>query len=207
MGLDAHVLDMTRNGSWLDRRDAPDDVLVGTLRLRDLSKGPFVLFLGRLSRLKGTDDLRVICPVLLARYPDVRIAICGVGPDSAAIRAALQAEEKAGRVIFLGFVSETVKRWLLEHAHVLIAPSFEEGWGITVSEGIQSGCWVVTYELAAVRESSPEGPIFVPLGDVSTFINQTIDCLSKPRRSSSGPSGPNSWSTIAEADLRAILGQ
>jgi glycosyltransferase involved in cell wall biosynthesis len=110
-------------------------------------------------------------------------------------------------VLVLGFVSELVKDWLFAHAHVFIAPSYEEGWGGAVADGVASGCWVVTYDLPAVRESCPHGPIFVPLGDRQLFAEMTCACLPKPRPNTHRTTYQRTWQSVAWDDLAAILGQ
>jgi glycosyltransferase involved in cell wall biosynthesis len=152
--------------------------------------------------------MRLICPDVLREHPDVRIVICGpFDADGAALRESLKQYELGGKVFFPGFVSEWVKTWLFQHAHVLIAPSYEEGWGVTVSDGIKAGCWVVAYDLPALREGCPEGPVFVELGNVTAFARATSLCLSSPRRSEPlrGALGTDSWETIAADELRTIL--
>jgi len=168
----------------------------------------FVLYCARLSNLKGAGDLPSIARNLIASGARPQIVVCGEGGSEAiAARRALADLEMTGDVRFLGFVQESTKKWLLQNAHVLIAPSYEEGWGLTVSDGVASGTWVVAYDLPALRESCPVGPIFVPVGDVDAFSHATVECLGKrrPGMSSGGPK--HDWARIASDDLQFVLGQ
>jgi glycosyltransferase involved in cell wall biosynthesis len=174
--------------------------------LKSVQGETFVLFIARLSHLKGAGDLPAIVQYVLKACPETRFVICGSeGPESASVRRTLKAFEQAGRVIFLGFVSEPIKAWLLHNAHTLIAPSYEEGWGGVVAEGLWCGCWVVTYELPAVRESSPRGPVFVPLGDVTSFSQATVASLLRTRPSRMAWHSAQGWEWIARRDLEIIV--
>src|SRR5262249_16150999 len=65
-----------------------------------------------------------------------------------------------------GFVSESEKRRLLSEARVLIAPSYEEGWGIAVCEGLASSLPVVDYRLPVLDELFGSAYLAARVGDV-----------------------------------------
>src|SRR6185295_12768302 len=69
----------------------------------------------------------------------------------------------AGRVRYVGYVEPDARRELYEGARLLVQPSFEEGFGLTVLEAMSLGVPVV----AANRGSLPEvvgdaGPLVDP---------------------------------------------
>jgi len=204
-GIPADAITLTPNGPSLLAASEPDqETLRKNPPLKLLEGRKFVLFCARLSNLKGAGDLPAISSYVVQSCGSP-IVICGPDTDEAkAVRHALEPLERDGFVIFLGLVSESVKRWLFQHAHVLISPSYEEGWGVTVADGVAAGRHVVAYDLPALRESSPEGPIFIPVGDVESFSRATAACLEMalpPPRSQT----PDLWKHIAENDLTAIL--
>jgi glycosyltransferase involved in cell wall biosynthesis len=208
VGVPARTIQMTRIGSSLKRESGsrPSSSELGLVQ--QLRESRFVLFSARLALVKGSGDLRVICPNLIRARSDLRIVICGpADADEPALRLALKDYELRGTVIFPGFVSEWAKVWLFDHAHVLMAPSYEEGWGITVSDGVQAGCWVVAYDLPSLREACPEGPVFVELGNAVAFSEAVLACLTKPRPSEAESRGEvvGSWASIAADELRGIL--
>lgn len=162
-----------------------------------------VLFCGRLSRLKGTRDLALLAKEFSESPRNVTITVVGQdGDDGIELRQILSDEIVAGRVRFTGFVGEAEKSRLFREAHVVIVPSYEEGWSVTVGDGLASRCWVVSYDLPAIREAFPEGPIYVPVGDWKRMYAEVDRCLAYPRPDKSvvGPS----WREIAKGDLRAI---
>jgi glycosyltransferase involved in cell wall biosynthesis len=163
----------------------------------------FVLFCGRLSRQKGSADLTHVIARLHADDPHLMFAICGDGPDRSKLEADLAALIQSGHVTVFGYVAEPIKLWLLQHAHVLVFPSYEEGWGITVHEALLSGCWVVAYDLEAVRSTCPDGPLFSPVGDVQRVAEDSKACLDRPRPAPAME--PNAeWDVIADAELQRM---
>lgn len=208
-GVNPRKIALTMNGTSISETPASDgDVFEREPMLKRLSGRKLVLFCARLSNLKGAGDLPSICPSVLMWDPNAAIVICGAeGPESPAVHRALEQYESSGAVTFLGFVSERAKKWLFEHAHVLMTPSYEEGWGGAVADGLSSGCWVVSYDVAAVRESNPDGPIFVPVGDVQLFASEIVSCLAQPRPSPEGAVQTAEWARIAQHDLRSITGE
>jgi glycosyltransferase involved in cell wall biosynthesis len=206
-GVPSDAIGLTENGPSFQTRFEASDLFARDPFLRALDGRKFVLFCGRLTNLKGAADLPAIIHHVLGAVPEVAIVLCGGETDqSRGVHRAVEPFERNGSVKFLGFVSEPVKAWLFQQAHVVIAPSYEEGWGITVADGLVSGCWVVTYDIPAVREASPEGPIFIPLGDVEAFSRATVACLRAlrpPTRTADGDRG--SWSRIANTELAGIL--
>lgn len=168
-----------------------------------MPSGHSVLFCGRLSRLKGTRDLAHLVKEWSRCSRDVTMTVIGPdGDDGIELRKMLGDEIVAGRVRFTGFVTEEEKSRLFAEAHVVIVPSYEEGWSVTTGDGLASRCWVVSYDLPAIRDAFPEGPIYVPLGDWHKMYAEVDKCLASPRpdRPVAGPS----WREIADADLRVI---
>jgi glycosyltransferase involved in cell wall biosynthesis len=53
----------------------------------------------------------------------------------------------------------------MKSSYVVLAPSYEEGWGIAIGEALAAGAVPVAYELDVLRELFPEGLQLIPLGD------------------------------------------
>lgn len=165
-----------------------------------------VLFFARVTKLKGAHELPRIVRAVASASNDAIVVVCGAeGAEAKPIREELRVLEERGVVRFLGFTLDPIKTWLFARAHVFIAPSYEEGWGITIADGLSSGCWVIVYDLPAVREAFPRGPIFVPLGDAESFARATARCLAQERPGQFANAQDYSWQTIAASDLEAIL--
>lgn len=206
-GVRPAQLFMTTNSTSLAAvpDDANDSSVARTLAA--LSERRFALYFGRISKLKGAADLPAIAHAVDSALPGVPVVICGLDTAEAkAIRLALAPLEARHSVIFMGYVPEPTKKWLFDHAHVLMAPSYEEGWSLTVADGLLAGGWVVTYDLPSVRDNNPDGPLFVPTGDVKTFADAVITCLRRPRPGAETSAGSlSTWEAIARSDIDAIL--
>jgi glycosyltransferase involved in cell wall biosynthesis len=206
-GLASGQIASTVGGLSIRDSDVSDEEALGRdPSLKNLLGRKIVLFFARVTNLKGARELPRIVRAVTSFSDDVVVVVCGQeGVEAAPIHQELHDLERAGTVRFLGFTVDPIKTWLFNRAHVFIAPSYEEGWGITLADGLAGGCWVVAYDLAAVREAFPEGPTFVPLGDVESLTNVTIDCLKRERPSRPDFARRFSWPEIANADLDAIL--
>jgi glycosyltransferase involved in cell wall biosynthesis len=191
---------LTRNGSSLLAASSigPPPRLQGLIR--DVGTEKFALFCARLSTLKGAADLPSIATYVLRSSPGSLIVIAGSGGDEA--QSIRQFAGSDDRIKFLGYVAEDEKRWLFDNAQVLMAPSYEEGWGGAVADGVASGCWVIAYDLPALRESSPSGPILIPVGDKDRFAQAVKQCLSRQRPAP--VEARHEWALIASSDMDAI---
>lgn len=202
LGLRASQIELTKNGLSTLRAPSlePFELASGTgLACSEAS----VLFCGRLSRLKGTRDLALLAKEWSKHSRNVTMTIMGSDGDGGIeLRQALSDEIVAGRVRFTGFVDEDEKCRLFREAHVVIVPSYEEGWSVTVGDGLASRCWVVSYDLPAIREAFPVGPIYVPTGDWRRMYDEVNKCLAAPQPDKSVAG--DSWREIADADLCEI---
>jgi glycosyltransferase involved in cell wall biosynthesis len=109
---------------------------------------PTVAFLGRLVAMKRPQDAIEAFGVLRRRFPSAALWMIGDGPLS----ERLQRLAPAG-VAFLGRVEreELVDR--LARAHVLIATSVREGWGLNVSEAAACGTPSIAYAAPGLVDS------------------------------------------------------
>jgi len=108
----------------------------------------YILFVGRISYIKGLD--RLIESLI---YIDKSIKLLVVGNDEEKYKGVIEQKVKAlgfeSRVIFVGEVSD--EKWFLyEKALVTILPSYSENFGNVVLEAMSAGCpVVVTSEVGA----------------------------------------------------------
>ncbi len=117
-------------------------------------KNPTLIFVGRLIETKGVEDAIIICNNLRKRFSDIKLWIIGRGEssykkniDKLIIKMGIQ-----DKVIFFGFVSENKKFELMQRAHVLLAPSIKEGFGLTVPEAGYVGTPAVAYDVEGLRD-------------------------------------------------------
>lgn len=109
---------------------------------------PTVIFCGRLTRNKRPHHAVRAFNALTERMPDASMWVVGDGEMLPALR------RKAHRnVSFLGRVSHEEKFELMSKAHVLVATSVREGWGLVVTEAASVGTPTVAYDVAGLCDS------------------------------------------------------
>jgi mannosyltransferase len=145
---------------------APDDDFAAAGLAGRFAVGCF----GRIREQKGTDLFVDAMIELLPRFPDWTAVITGrVTPENRAFAQALeervQAAGLADRIVFLGEVDD-VKVWFRRMA-LYVAPSRNEGFGLTPLEAMASCTAVVASDAGAYAEMVVPGETgaVVPAGD------------------------------------------
>ena len=111
---------------------------------------PTVVFLGRLVAMKRPRDALAAFGVLAQTLPTARLWVIGDGP----LLARLQAAQPQG-VSFLGRMDREELLAHLARAHVLVATSVREGWGLNVSEAAACGTPSIAYSAPGLVDSVP----------------------------------------------------
>ena len=113
-----------------------------------------LVMVGRVAGHKGIDRAILLLPRIRRAIPDARLVI--VGPDAEGLRASLEglARERgvAAGVTFAGAVEGAALTEYLARAHLVLAPSAYEGFGIAVIEAMASGSLVIANDIEAHRE-------------------------------------------------------
>jgi glycosyltransferase involved in cell wall biosynthesis len=121
--------------------------------MRIRAEQPTLLFIGQLVPRKGWDLLVDALPTIASQVPNICVVMV---THNTSQLAAL--EERALRLGVRSFidirtnVDEAQKVILLEAAHILVAPSRYEGFGIPPIEAMAAGCAVITTDCAAGNE-------------------------------------------------------
>ena len=118
---------------------------------------PLILFLGRLVPEKGAQDLIRALPLIAARVPGVRAAICGQGPYEDELRHLAAALGVAERVTFAGFVDGGARNQLFAQAAVAVFPSHYEPFGIVALEAMAAQVPVVVGDTGGLSEVVEHG--------------------------------------------------
>lgn len=148
------------NGSDPDRsgNDRPDVMVMHTLRGLGLDRTPFVFFMGGTDDRRRIDDLVAAFNDLRARGRDLKLVLAGYdfvtphGVLSEPTRRALLESSYRDDIHLLGYVDDTTRRWLYEHAEAFVFPSLHEGFGLPVIESLGLGCPVVAYDNTSITE-------------------------------------------------------
>ncbi len=145
--------------------------------------GPLITFLGRLAPKKGLELLLESFAIVAATYPSARLVIAG--PDDQGIGARLLPRvESMGlshRTSFVGTVSGTRKRALLQRSNVFVLPSADESFGVAVAEAMAVGCpVVVSPHVAIAKEIEAAGAGLVAERDSAEIARSIGVILASP---------------------------
>ena len=143
-----------------------------------------MVFAGRINPTKGVMDLVDVYRRVREMRPDCPLRLAIIGEDTTdyaeGVRRAFEKTLRRNDVHFLGFLPYDELYGILKSASVFVSPSYEEGWGMAVSEALACGTPVVAYDLPIYRESVPFNrfPFFtVPIGDKYAFARRVVRAL------------------------------
>src|SRR3989344_241188 len=97
---------------------------------------PTLIYVGRLTKAKGIEDAIDVVGRLKTSLPKVKLWVVGSG-DSDYVSTLTKKIKSQGlwpNIQLFGYISEHKKYDLMASAHILIAPSSKEGWGLTPIE-------------------------------------------------------------------------
>jgi len=116
-------------------------------------KDKVLLFVGRIDKYKGVQDVIEAMPTVSAEYTDVKFIVVGrdygYRAELEKLRAKLNLRD---RVIFAGNVPEKELIELYRRADIFILPSRMEGFGIVLLEAMASGTLCIAYSIPSVRK-------------------------------------------------------
>ncbi|MFZ5392119.1 MAG: glycosyltransferase [Patescibacteria group bacterium] len=141
---------------------------------------PSVLYVGRLKKYKNIDILIRSILRLKNQYPKIILHIVGDGDDKDRLVDLAERLKISNSVIFHGFASESLKREFLSSAWVMVNPSNNEGWGITVIEAAACGTTSIGSKINGLQDSiidQKTGLLFTPnnVFDLSKKLNQVLN--------------------------------
>jgi glycosyltransferase involved in cell wall biosynthesis len=161
-------LDRSRLGAVLARRGLVDD--------------GYVLFLSRVTKAKGVDDL-------IDGYASshvghrVPLVIAGAGPDAPALRARADASSAADRIVFFDDVDDVEKTFLMAGSAAYVLPSkprpeFVETFGIALVEQMLAGGGpVITTATGGIPEAVGDHATLVPVADPMSIAKALDDAI------------------------------
>ena len=162
-----------------------------------------IVVLGRLVPHKRVDLVLRAVHDLRDQRPDLRLDVCGRGPELDRLRALAHDLGLAERVTFHGFVDEETKQAILRRAALHVCASDIEGWGQVVIEAAAYGIPTVARDVPGLRDSirDEETGFLVPdsedLAEVqdrlSAAIGGALDDLDAPGRRRTAHQACTSW--------------
>jgi len=125
------------------------------------------VWIGRVHRQKGIDDLLATLQWLAAKVPSFRAMFIGNVRDAVAPEIAARGLEK--HVEFSGFVSEEEKIRLFKASRVFLMPSKHEGSPRVIGESLIAGTPVVAYDIPNYRPLFGNFVRYAPQFDLAAF--------------------------------------
>jgi glycosyltransferase involved in cell wall biosynthesis len=153
-GVDPSIYDPTR---------VPREEVEALRKTYGISSGePMILFVGRLTWVKGVRNLIQAMPIVLADFPTARLVILGKGEEQHDIEELVHRLDLAGRVVTrYAFVSEWERIVHYAAADVCVFPSVYEPFGIVSLEAMSMARPVVVGANGVVgfrEQVVPSGP-------------------------------------------------
>jgi glycosyltransferase involved in cell wall biosynthesis len=137
---------------------------------------PYLLFVGRLDRIKGI-DLLIDAFSRCDSSREVKLVIAG--PDHGQLRHLTRQCYSLGiqeRVVFLGSVDRPTIRRLLGNAMLFVHRPRYEGFGIAVAEALAGWAPVLTTKACKLPGAAEAGALHLSADDAPSFANE-IDAL------------------------------
>ncbi len=163
-GIDESKVDVIHNG-------VRDLLFDKTQQRSEKGDGNFILFSGRMVPMKNLAGMLRAFSLIKDKVPH-RVVITGHDRrrSSDARNASLVGHSFAqGRVEFKGHVSAIEMDDLLNHASVLVFPSFYEGFGLPPLEGMAHGCPVVVSNVSSLPEVCGDAAEYVDPSNVQSI--------------------------------------
>ena len=108
-------------------------------------------FCGRIDQKKGVFDLLEIWEKVLKSCPNAKLVIIGDGPVYSDLVKTVKNTALDKNITFTGHLFGERKIATIKSARIFVSPSYEEGWGIAVSEAMACELAVVCYDLSAYK--------------------------------------------------------
>ncbi|MEM8619386.1 MAG: glycosyltransferase [Actinomycetota bacterium] len=160
------------------------------LACRGLREDGYVLFLSRITKAKGIDDL-IDGYAASHVVGDRPLVIAGAGPEANELRARAAASSAAEHIIFFDDVDDDEKRYLMAGCSAYALPSkprpeFIETFGIALVEKMLTGGGpVITTATGGIPEAVGDHATIVPVGDplaIAQALDNSILCVSPDQR-------------------------
>lgn len=143
-----------------------------------------ILFLGRIDPKKGLDLLALAFAKAHQMFPNTHLIVAG--PDSINFMpTAKQYFSDAGcenAVTFTGMLKGDLKLAVLAAATIYVAPSYSEGFSMSVLEGMASGLPCIITTGCNFPEAAIENVAHVLDINSNAIANALIDCLENPQQ-------------------------
>lgn len=152
------------------------------LAARGLEPDGYVMYLSRLTKAKGVDDL-INGFAMSAAARRTKLVVCGTGPEAPALRALAASTPVADRILFFDDVDDAEKPHLLAGSSVYALPSkprpeFVETFGIALAEKMLAGGGpIITCDTGGIVEAVGPHAKIVPTSQPCAIANALSEMI------------------------------
>ena len=146
-----------------------------------LTRGPRLLWLGRIEPRNGLHTALAAMPRILARYPDAVLTVVGDGPWRR--RYERQAAAYGASVRFMGQVTDGRPGYYAS-SDLYLCPTTRASFGVTLLEAMASGTPLVVSDITGFREVIAGGheAVLVPQDDPAAWAEAALALIGDPAR-------------------------
>lgn len=169
-----------------------------------------ILFVGRLTPIKGPQVLLEALPEVLTLFPEIRMVMAGEGPMREPLRRRAEEMGIAERVRFIGYVRGKPLAAVYRSADVLVVPSLYEPVGMVALEGMVCGAPLVVGDAGGLSDIVEDGRtgLKVPPNDPQALARALAITLSRPDLASQRVAAAreyalscHSWAEVAQRSI------
>lgn len=144
-----------------------------------------LVYLGRIKKSKGVFDLPEIIKNVVKEFPKIKLFIIGNGEevDLKKIKQQVKTYKLNKNIIILNNLKDEEVKNYLSSSKILLQPSYEEGFGLSVLEALVSNMKVVAYNLPVYQEHFSDFDIdYVAIGDKINFSLKIKEILNNKNK-------------------------
>lgn len=141
-----------------------------------------ILYVGRLTHLKGIDLLIEVMPALLKKHSNLHLDVVGTGPAGDLLKQRVSDTGINDKVSFRGFVQTEDLPGYFANADIFVLPSLSEGWPVVVMEAMSAGCVPVVTDLPVFKEYAHRNDLFyiAKTGDQKSLEEMLLKAINSP---------------------------
>lgn len=148
------------------------------LKNKNYKKKNYILFLGKLSKLKGVDDIFKISDKVIKKNKDIKFLLCGNDKNNFYFNKYINNSNKKN-FIFYNWLNDKKKKIILNQSKLLILPSYVENSPVCIIEAMSVGLPVVSTKVSGIPEliiHKKSGFLYKPgnLLNLENYINLLI---------------------------------
>ncbi len=164
-----------------------------------------ILFLGRICRDKGVKELIEAAKELHKDNDKVRLYLGGIFEEPDLFR---DVEDGSAFIKHIGWVSGSEKNRYLDECGIMAVPSYFEGFGLSVVEGMLHGCCVVASNVGGIPdivENETDGLLVAPKDTLA--LKNAIERVMKDKDLADKLSGNGKKKALEKYSIEKIVSQ